>query len=115
MEFGYYGAVFVVVFIAAILAFFQIGEAISRRAKKRVADGALLLDVQYRRDFAHAHIEGAVNIPLEELRTRAHELGAPNRPIVLYCKNGVRALRAYPVLRDLGFANVMNIGPMSSW
>jgi rhodanese-related sulfurtransferase len=115
MQFGYYGAICVIVFLATIVTFFRIGEGISRRARKRVAEGALLLDVQRARDFEHAHIEGALNIPLEDLRKRAAELGPPTRPIVLYCKNGVRAVRAMPILRDMGYANVMNIGPMSSW
>jgi rhodanese-related sulfurtransferase len=111
---GIYGAVCVAVFIASILVFYKIGDMVSRAAHDRVTAGALLLDVQYRRDFERAHIEGALNIPLEQLKARATELGTP-RPVVLYCKNGIRALRAKPILRELGFTDVMNIGPMSSW
>jgi rhodanese-related sulfurtransferase len=109
-----FGAVFASTFIAAILFFHWVGAVISGRAHDRVARGALLLDVQRARDFDHAHIEGALNVPLEELVARVGDLGPP-RPVVLYCKNGIRALRAQPVLRRLGFKDVMNIGPMSSW
>jgi rhodanese-related sulfurtransferase len=108
------GAILVIGFIASILFFYAVGEAISRRAREKVARGALLLDVQRARDFERAHIDGALNIPLEQLRARAAELGPP-RPVVLYCKNGIRALRAKPILRRLGFSDVMNIGPMSTW
>jgi rhodanese-related sulfurtransferase len=45
-----------------------------------------ILDVLSRESYAAAHLPGAVNIPLAELRSRAKaELPGTSRPVVVYC------------------------------
>lgn len=70
-------------------------------------DDALLLDVRNVDEFAAEHVEGAVNIPLSELRDRLHELN-PDQEIWVYCQVGQRAYYASRTLRLNGF-NAYNL------
>jgi len=63
-----------------------------------------LLDVRPQSEFELGHIQGAVNIPLEELDTRLDEL-APEQKIVTYCRGPYCTLsyQAVSRLRAAGF------------
>jgi len=63
---------------------------------------ALLVDVRDPDEFAGDHIDGAVNIPLGELRERLEELPR-DREIWLNCAIGQRAYYALRVLLQHGF------------
>jgi hydroxyacylglutathione hydrolase len=68
----------------------------------------VLLDVRAPREFEDNHIEGAVNIPAPELRTRYKELDA-NKPTVLICSTGHRSSLGASILRQHGFKDVYNV------
>ncbi|MFA5206566.1 MAG: DsrE/DsrF/DrsH-like family protein, partial [Lentisphaeria bacterium] len=70
--------------------------------------GALLLDVRSPQEFELGHLEGAVNLPLGQLRARLDSL-PKDRPLRLYCKVGLRSYLAYRVLRQRGFADVQTL------
>lgn len=61
-----------------------------------------LLDVRDPSEVAAGMIEGALNIPLPQLRDRLREL-PEDRRIVVYCQAGQRAYYAYRVLVQEGF------------
>jgi NADPH-dependent 2,4-dienoyl-CoA reductase/sulfur reductase-like enzyme/rhodanese-related sulfurtransferase len=63
---------------------------------------AFLLDVRERHEFRAGAIEGAVNIPLGELRERLHELPR-SREIWVNCVVGQRAYYAARILAQHGF------------
>ncbi len=88
--------------------------ATSERAHELVEQGALLLDVRTRGEFAGGHLPAAVNVPVGELAERTHELTSPARPIVVYCRSGARSASAASQLRRLGL-EVHDLGPMSAW
>jgi NADPH-dependent 2,4-dienoyl-CoA reductase/sulfur reductase-like enzyme/rhodanese-related sulfurtransferase len=67
----------------------------------------LLLDVRTPAEFSAGHIPGAVNVPLEELRSRVEEL-PKNRPIAAYCQVGQRGYLATRILLQCGY-NVTNL------
>ncbi len=64
---------------------------------------AMLLDVRSRAEYADEHVAGAINIPLEELRSRHSELPR-GRTILLYCEAGQRSYYATRLLMQLGHA-----------
>jgi len=67
-----------------------------------------LLDVRMPQEFAKGHIPGAVNIPVDDLRSHLGEL--PNdREIAAYCQVGQRGYLATRILRQTGFSAV-NVG-----
>lgn len=74
----------------------------------------LLLDVRTAGEFASGHIDGAVNIPVEELASRLAEV--PNdQPIVIYCRSGNRSAQAARILRSAGYAVVYDLGGIITW
>jgi len=68
---------------------------------------ALILDVRTPSEYRSDHIEGAINIPLNDLRSRLHEL-QPGREIWAYCVVGQRSYYATRILRLNGF-NARNL------
>jgi rhodanese-related sulfurtransferase len=85
------------------------------KAKELVAAGAALIDVRTPGEFAAGHIDGARNIPVNEIRARAAEVGPRETPVVVYCASGSRSAAAAMMLRGAGFSKVVNLGPMSAW
>jgi len=66
------------------------------------SDGAFLLDVRDADEFEEAHIPGAVNLPLNEIRSRMGELPR-DREISIYCGVGQRAYYATRILIQNGY------------
>jgi len=66
-------------------------------------DGSVtLLDTRTVGEYARGHIEGFVNIPVDELRTRIHELD-PGKPVYVICQSGLRSYIATRILTGHGF------------
>jgi NADPH-dependent 2,4-dienoyl-CoA reductase/sulfur reductase-like enzyme/rhodanese-related sulfurtransferase len=61
-----------------------------------------LLDVRTPQEFAAGHVPDAVNIPVDELRSRLGEL-PHGREIAVYCQVGQRGYLATRILRQAGF------------
>jgi rhodanese-related sulfurtransferase len=54
--------------------------------RRLLASGAQIVDVLPPEEFAHAHIAGAMNLPLKELTAAlATARLDPRRPVVVYC------------------------------
>ena len=68
---------------------------------------------------AARRVPGAVNVPLEELSTRARagDLGAATAAVAVVCATGARSAQACVRLkRVLGFADVSNVkGGLAAW
>ena len=72
------------------------------------ANKPFLLDVRTAQEFANGHIPGAVNIPVDDLRSRLQEL-PQDRKIAVYCQVGQRGYIATRILVQKGFS-AANIG-----
>lgn len=84
-------------------------------AREAVARGALPVDIREPDEFAGAHIEGAVHVPLGELEQRVEEIPG-DRPLVVYCGHGERASSAVSILERAGHQTLMNIdGGFDAW
>lgn len=76
-------------------------------------NGAILVDVRTAGEFAAGSIPGAVNIPLDDLRTRHVEV--EGRPLVVHCQVGQRGHTATRLLTQLGH-DVKNLdGGYKTW
>jgi NADPH-dependent 2,4-dienoyl-CoA reductase/sulfur reductase-like enzyme/rhodanese-related sulfurtransferase len=71
-------------------------------------DRPLLLDVRTAQEFAQGHIPGAVNVPVDELRSRLDEVPR-DREIAVYCQVGQRGYLAARILKQEGYP-VTNLG-----
>jgi rhodanese-related sulfurtransferase len=72
------------------------------------AEQPFLLDVRTPHEFASGHIPGAVNIPVDELRSRLGELPRDRR-IAAYCQVGQRGYLATRIMLQADFSAV-NVG-----
>ena len=68
----------------------------------------MLVDVRTPEEYATGTIEGAVNVPLYELRDRLDEVSR-DKTIVVFCGVGLRAYHAERVLLQHGFTDVYNL------
>jgi NADPH-dependent 2,4-dienoyl-CoA reductase/sulfur reductase-like enzyme/rhodanese-related sulfurtransferase len=73
-----------------------------------VSEQAFLLDVRTPQEFESGHILNAVNIPVDDLRSRLGELPR-DRKIAVYCQVGQRGYLAIRILLQSGFS-AANIG-----
>lgn len=93
------------------------------RAQELIGEGALLLDVRDAPELdASGRAQGSHHIPRGMLEFRADD-GTPfhdpelrkDRPVVLHCASGGRAALAGKLLRDMGYAQVYNMGGLKDW
>ncbi len=63
-----------------------------------------LRDVRSRPEFERGHLDGAVNVPIQELPSRLGSLGLDRgRPVVAICLSGHRSVPAVRLLEREGF------------
>ncbi|HEX2046318.1 MAG TPA: rhodanese-like domain-containing protein [Acidimicrobiales bacterium] len=77
-------------------------------------DQIQLVDVRYPNEWQVGHIEGAVNIPEDDLAERVGELDRA-RPVVTVCRAGTRSDEAAQWLRGQGFDAENLDGGMLAW
>jgi len=70
--------------------------------KESIQAGGFLLDVRTVGEFSRGHIEGATNIPIDEIRDRVGEL-PKDRTIIVYCLTGIRSYFVCRTLTQLGY------------
>lgn len=68
----------------------------------------ILVDTRTAEEYSFGTIEGAVNIPLDDLRERISEVPT-DKPVVLFCAVGLRGYLAQRILMGCGYKNVRNL------
>ena len=67
-----------------------------------------LIDVRTPVEFANGTIDGAINIPLDDMRRQLDRIPR-DKPIVLFCGVGLRGYLASNILKQRGFKDVRNL------
>jgi adenylyltransferase/sulfurtransferase len=81
----------------------------------RRGDRIELIDVREDWEWQIGRIPGARLLPLGDLSSQKDRIDR-SRDVVVYCKSGVRSLRAAEELIDAGFENVLNLsGGILRW
>jgi rhodanese-related sulfurtransferase len=75
-----------------------------------VKNGAVILDVRSKSEFAGGHIKGSVNISVDTLRNNLGKLKDKNKPIITCCASGMRSASAKSILTANGYTQVYNGG-----
>ena len=86
----------------------------ARTAVKLAGDGARLVDVRERSEYALGHIPGAQHIPYQELEQRIGEVSRDGT-LVVYCTSGVRSSLATSILERHGITAANVRGGFSAW
>ena len=79
-----------------------------------IKQGAIILDVRSKGEFAGGHIKNAVNIPVDQLNNNLKKLKDKNKCIVCCCASGMRSGTAKRILESQGYREVFNGGSWNS-
>ena len=74
----------------------------------KISKDDLLLDVRRADEFAAGKIANAMNIPVDEIRSRFHEI-PKDKQIYIYCEAGLRGYLAQRILLQNAFDKVSNL------
>lgn len=71
---------------------------------------AVLLDVRSKQEYKEFHLDGAINIPIYDLKENIENI-IPNKTtlIAVYCQSGARSKKASQILVDKGYDKIYNL------
>ncbi len=70
--------------------------------KQLLENGAIVVDVRSRDEFAGGHVNNSINIPLPELSAQIAALKKKNKVIITCCQSGARSSMAKSQLGSAG-------------
>ena len=78
-----------------------------------IENDAVIIDVRNGSEFASGYIDGAINIPVDNISN----INYPKETVIIvYCASGMRSAKAAETLIDLGYTNVYNLdGGLINW
>jgi rhodanese-related sulfurtransferase len=74
---------------------------------------ATIIDVRSPMEYASGHVDGAVNIPVDEIAHEVDQLNSLTPPYILYCRSGARSSMAAHYMTQAGFKEVYNAGGLA--
>ncbi len=74
----------------------------------KFAEKPLVIDVRKKSEFDSQHVEGAVNIPLNEINKHLAEF-PKDKPFTLHCAGGYRSMIAASILKARGWENFEDV------
>jgi rhodanese-related sulfurtransferase len=78
-------------------------------------DAPLVVDVRTPEEFRGGHIPGAINVPYDQVASRAAELSGEHG-VAMYCMKGPRARLGEQALLQAGRKDVLHLeGGFSAW
>ena len=81
--------------------------------KSLLSKGAIIVDVRTADEFKSGHIEGARNIPLDQINSKMPDLKKTGKPVITCCRSGARSGMAKSQLAAAGM-EVYNGGAWTS-
>ena len=78
------------------------------KVRELVEKGEYILDIRGKGAFDQSHVKGAVNIPIEEIRERYHEI-PKDRTVYVHCRTSWNSYYVIQALKGFGYHNVVNI------
>src|SRR5665647_77956 len=79
-----------------------------------VKQGAIILDVRSKGEYAGGHIKGSINISVDTLNNNLSKLKDKSKPIITCCASGMRSASAKSILKASGYTAVYNGGGWQS-
>lgn len=84
-------------------------EVVALQADAEQEGKYVIVDVRSAEEYAAGHINGAVNVPLDDIKNDASVLDADkDKKIVLYCNSGKKSGEAQDALLAAGYTDVVN-------
>lgn len=85
----------------------------SRSIEELLKDGAVIVDVRSKGEYASGHLRKSINIPLDVLSSNLGKLDK-SKPVITCCASGMRSSSAKSILKSKGFVEVVNGGGWTS-
>lgn len=83
----------------------------SAGATPELPANAMIIDVRSQQEYATGHVDGAVNLPLDEFNAGIQKLvPAKDTPVILCCLSGGRSGHACNIMKQQGYKAVFNGG-----
>ena len=81
----------------------------AKQAWPMIQDGALVIDVRTKEEFAGGHLDGAINIEWDQTDALVAAIGNDKqREVVLYCRSGNRSGKSLTELQSRGYTHLFN-------
>lgn len=85
------------------------GQSDDQTITNAIRGGAFLVDVRTPAEFASGSVQGAVNIPLDQVQARISEFKG-KKDIIVFCRSGNRSSQAKSILERNDITGVINGG-----
>lgn len=82
--------------------------------KELMDQGAIIIDVRTKGEYAGGHIKGSINIPVDQLKSNLKKIKSKDQIVITCCASGMRSASAKGMLKSEGYTNVHNGGAWSS-
>ncbi len=96
----------------SFLRTFDINEGIKEFQNTQ---NAILLDVRTIEEYSEGHIDGSINIPLQNIKNISNVIKDKSTPLFVHCYSGSRSGQAVSYLSNVGYTNVKNISGISAY
>jgi len=73
----------------------------------------IVIDVRDADEYKNGHIEGAINIPYDQIQSSVNYNKKPD--IIVYCQTGARSHVAAMLLQDMGYKNIYDMGGINDY
>ena len=78
-----------------------------------IASGGQLIDVRTAEEYKTSHIDGAINLSLQDIEQGTLPTAQKDKPVYVYCRSGSRSGQATMRLKAAGYQNIIDLGAMT--
>ena len=78
-----------------------------------ISDGGQLIDVRTAEEYKTSHIDGAINLSLQDIEQGVFPTTPKEKPVYVYCRSGSRSSQATMRLKAAGYQNIIDLGAMA--
>lgn len=82
----------------------NLNEIRAAKTKILIDNGAQVVDVRTTQEFDSGHLEGSINIPLNDIENNIDKIKSLNKDIVVVCASGIRSRKAIDILSNKGIS-----------
>lgn len=75
---------------------------------EEIRNDYIIIDVRSRKEYKEGHINGAINIPLSNIKDEINKFEKTEK-ILLYCQSGLRSKKGAKMLESLGYKEIYNL------
>lgn len=79
-----------------------------------IASGGQLIDVRTPAEYTAGHIDGAINLSLQDIQAGTMPTASKDKPIYLYCHSGNRSNQATIILKSAGYQKITDLGAITN-